>query len=74
MSVARGAISCVLAVSVDRTGHLDELFVLRSSGHGNYDEEALRTVRASSPFASPPEKFLEKDGMLRMSWTFIVYI
>jgi TonB family protein len=73
-SVAQGAVSVVLAVSVNKEGSLDELFVLRSSGMGNYDQEALRTVRASSPFAAPPTKFLEKDGLLRMSWTFVVYM
>lgn len=74
MSVSRGSVSVVLAVSVDKNGEMPELFVLRSSGLPTYDSEALRTVKASSPFASPPEKFLEKDDVLRMSWTFVVYL
>lgn len=72
--VARGSIDVVLGVSVRRSGELSELFVFRSSGVPSYDEEALRTVRASSPFSTPPEKFLEDDGVLRMSWTFSVYL
>lgn len=67
------AIAVVLAVSVDTGGNMAELFVLRSSGSGYYDEEALRTVRANSPFSAPPEKLL-KENLLRMSWTFIVYM
>lgn len=72
--VAQGSVEVALAVSVDKSGNLSELFILKSSGIGSYDHEAMRTVRASSPFASPPKKFLEDDGLLRMSWTFIVYL
>ncbi len=72
--VTQGSVNVVLAVSVGGAGELSELFVIQSSGVPTYDKEALRTVRASSPFASPPEKFLEDDGMLRMSWTFTVYL
>lgn len=72
--VARGSVEVVLAVSVDPEGNLKELFVLNGSGIGGYDQEAMRTIRASAPFASPPDKFLEKDNMLRMSWTFTVYL
>lgn len=72
--ISRGSIEVVLGVSVNKQGGLSELFVFRSSGVPEYDEEALRTVRASSPFSSPPDKFVEKDGQLRMSWTFTVYL
>jgi len=72
--VTKGSIEVVLAVSVDSDGNLKELFVLNSSGAQPYDHEAMRTIRASAPFATPPDKFLEDDGMLRMSWTFTVYL
>jgi TonB family protein len=72
--ITRGSIDVVLGVSVDRSGNLAELFVFKSSGIPGYDSEALRTVRASAPFSSPPAKFTADDGMLRMSWTFSVYL
>jgi TonB family protein len=72
--VSRGSIDVVLGVCVDKMGNLAELFVFRSSGIPSYDNEALRTVRASSPFATPPAKFTDDDGLLRMSWTFSVYL
>lgn len=72
--ISRGSIDVVLGVSVDKVGNLSELFVFRSSGIPEYDEEALRTVRASSPFSSPPAKFVDNDNILRMSWTFTVYL
>ena len=70
----RGSVDVVLGVSVGRDGNLSELFIFRSSGIPAYDEESLRTVRVSSPFESPPDKFLSKDGQLRMTWTFTVYL
>jgi TonB family protein len=72
--VTQGSVEAAIAVTVDRSGNLAELFVLKSSGISSYDQEAMRTVRASSPFARPPEKFVEDDGVLRMSWTFTVYL
>lgn len=67
------SIAVVLAVSVDPNGNMSELFVIKSSGSGQYDQEALRTVRANAPFSAPPPKIL-KNNLLRMSWTFIVYM
>ncbi|HPQ81634.1 MAG TPA: energy transducer TonB [bacterium] len=72
--VSRGSVEVVLGVSVGRDGNLSELFVFRSSGIPAYDQESMRTVRVSAPFASPPGKFLSDDGMLRMTWTFTVYL
>lgn len=67
------SIAVVLAVSVDPSGNMSELFVLKSSGSGQYDQEALRTVRANAPFSAPPQNIL-KNNLLRMSWTFVVYL
>lgn len=71
--IARGNVEVVLGVSIDRKGNLAEAFVYKSSGLPTFDEEALRTVRASAPFAKPPGKLLAGDDLLRMSWTFTVY-
>lgn len=71
--VNTGTVKVVLGVSVDKGGNLDELFVLKGSGLSRYDQEALRTVRASAPFSGPPSNLLV-DGTLRMSWTFVVYL
>jgi len=72
--VTLGSVEVALAVTVDKNGNLAELFILKSSGIPQYDAEAMRTVRASSPFATPPERFVAEDGLLRMSWTFTVYL
>lgn len=72
--ITRGKIETVLGVSIDKGGNLSELFVIQESGLQTYDEEALRTIRASAPFSTPPVKLLDKEGLLRMSWTFTVYL
>ncbi len=72
--VVVGTINVSMAVSVAPDGRLKELFVVKSSGIPGYDEEALRTIRESAPFASPPQKVLDKDGILRMNWNFITYL
>lgn len=71
--LSMGKIECVLGLALDPSGNIAELFVIRSSGVGGYDQEAIQTIRDSSPFSSPPDQYL-KDGQLRMSWTFTVYL
>ena len=71
--ISAGKIECVVGVALDASGSIADLFVIRSSGVGAYDQEALQTIRDSSPFSAPPDQFM-KDGQLRMSWTFTVYL
>lgn len=72
--ISRGQIEAVLGVSVDASGNLAEIFIFRSSGVSRYDAEAMRTIKSSAPFSAPPEKLLDADKLLRMSWTFVVYL
>lgn len=72
--INRGQLSTVVGMSVDGKGELSELFVLRSSGLADYDREVLRTIKVSSPFPAPPTELLKKENMLRMSWTFTLYL
>ncbi len=72
--ISKGQVEVRLAVSIDRFGNLDELFVINSSGLPLYDTEAKRTIKASSPFARPPAALLDTASKLRMVWTFTVYL
>lgn len=71
--IALGNLETVIGVSVDKKGELAELFVFKSSGIAAYDQEVLRTVRASAPFSSPPVALLHGENLLHMTWTFTVY-
>lgn len=66
-------IETVVAVGVSNIGDLDELFVIKSSGVSTYDQEVLRTIRVSSPFSKPPDKFLDREKKLRINWAFVLY-
>lgn len=72
--ITRGSVETVVGVSIDSGGDLAELFVFKSSGINEYDQEVLRTIRASSPFSTPSGKLLDGEGLIRMSWTFTVYL
>ena len=72
--ITRGSVETVLGVTLDAKGNLAELFVFKSSGISEYDQETLRTIRASAPFSTPPQKLLDAEGVIRMSWTFTVYL
>lgn len=69
---AMGSIQTVMAVTVDARGNLTDLFVIRKSAIGDYDLFVQKVIQDSAPFTSPPAKLLDKDGKLRMSWTFQV--
>ncbi len=70
--VSKGQVDVVLGVTVDPAGRLADLMIIHSSNLPLYDQEAVRTIRDSAPFAAPPGEVL-KDGVLRMAWTFSVY-
>lgn len=72
--VITGSVNVTMAVTVSAKGQLQDLFIVQSSGIPAYDEEALRTVRESSPFSAVPDKILDKDGVLRMTWSFVTYL
>ena len=60
--------------SINREGELIEVYVEKGSGLPSFDQEILRMIRASAPFARPPEKFLEVDGIWRLSGNFTLHI
>ncbi len=68
-----GKIECVIGLALDSSGQIAELMVIKTSGVAGYEQEALQTIRDSSPFSSPPADYL-KYGLLRMSWTFTVFL
>lgn len=69
----KNKIETVWGVSLDATGQLKELVLLKSSGLAAYDSEGKRTVTSSAPFSAPPANLLDKDGRLNMAWTFTVF-
>lgn len=72
--ISRGQITVVMGLSVDGSGRIAALTILKGSGLSAYDAEARRAIMASSPFSKPPAYIMQKDGQAHMAWTFVVYL
>jgi len=60
----------VLSVDILPDGSIDQIRVLRSSGHSVLDEAAIRIVRLASPFAELPEQITEQVDILTITRTW----
>lgn len=60
----------VLSVDILPDGSIDQIRVLRSSGHSVLDEAAIRIVRLASPFAQLPEEITEQVDILTITRTW----
>ncbi|HEY9219409.1 MAG TPA: energy transducer TonB, partial [Phenylobacterium sp.] len=56
--------------SVDRDGRLRKLSLDRSSGAGQLDRLALRTVRLAAPFPRPPESLTAGESEFTLAFHF----
>lgn len=72
--LAKGKIETTVALQVDREGNMVRLFIHQSSGLPAFDDEALRAIQDSAPFAAPPRELLDADGILPLVYTFIVFL
>ncbi len=64
--------SLQMLVTVRSSGELEDIRVLRSSGHAVLDEAAIRIVRMAAPFARFPEELLATTDKLEIlrTWQF----
>jgi TonB family protein len=72
--ISAGQIETTVAFEIDRQGNLSKLFVYKSSGLPGYDDEAVRVISDSTPFAAPPNELLNDVGVLPLLFTFTVYL
>ncbi len=57
-------------VHLNRNGQLAEVIVHRSAGVKAFDHAVVQSWKRVQHFPNPPIELLEKDGLLRMGWTF----
>ncbi|MBI2068289.1 MAG: TonB family protein [Deltaproteobacteria bacterium] len=72
-SLMASTIQATVAFEIDRQGNLRRLFLYQSSGSPSYDEECLRVIQASAPFAVPPKHLLNEKGVLALNVPFTVF-
>jgi TonB family protein len=57
-------------VSLDPSGNLESIYVVKGSGVDFLDEEAIRAFRAAQPFPNPPAGLLGGDKMITFVFGF----
>lgn len=60
----------VLRITLDGTGHLTDVHVVKTSGVGELDEEAMRAFRAAEPFPNPPPALVDPSGKISFLFHF----
>ncbi|MDY0060065.1 MAG: energy transducer TonB, partial [Myxococcota bacterium] len=62
----------VLSVTLDPSGKIQELTLVKPSGVDFLDDEALDAFRAAARFPNPPPGLVEADGLIRFTFGFAV--
>jgi protein TonB len=62
--------SLLLEVALLQDGTIDEVIVIRSSGHAVLDDAAVNIVRMSAPFAPFPKEISERTDVLHITRTW----
>ncbi len=59
-------------VTLDKSGYLEKIELLKTSGYEELDVAAIQAFRSAAPFLNPPTGLLEKDKRIRIVWDFIL--
>jgi len=54
-------------ITLDQSGRLEDVRLLRPSGLDFVDREFVRAVRAAAPFPNPPSGLVDRDGKVRLA-------
>ncbi len=61
-----------LLIVLDKQGNLIRVEVLGRSGVSDLDDAAVEAFRSAAPFPNPPKGMVEKDGLIKIRWDFIL--
>ena len=61
-----------LNITLSKQGELSKIQIVRNSGIEDVDEAALKAFEKAAPFPNPPSGMIEKDGTVRLTWSFVV--
>lgn len=59
-------------VTLDKSGYLEKIELLKTSGYEELDIAAIQAFRAAAPFLNPPNGLLEADKRIRLVWDFVL--
>lgn len=61
-----------LVVVLDRNGKIIAVKILEESGARDLDDAAVEAFNRAGPFPNPPKGLIEKDGLIKIRWDFIL--
>lgn len=61
-----------LLVMLDEKGGVSNISRMNSSGVEEIDEAAIDAFNRAAPFPNPPKGLVERDGLVRIQWEFIL--
>ncbi len=64
--------STSIRVTLNKSGYLEKIELLKTSGYEELDIAAIQAFRSAAPFLNPPPGLLEKDKRIRIVWDFIL--
>lgn len=70
----RGQWNTQLEVVVKPNGEIKSVNLLKSSGFKGFDEAAIQAFRQARLFPNPPQGMIKEDGLIRLSYSFIIRI
>jgi len=71
---SRGQWNTQLEVVVKPNGEIKSVNLLKSSGFKDFDEAAIQAFRQARLFPNPPQGMVKEDGLIRLSYSFLVRI
>lgn len=61
-----------LIVVLDENGKIKAVKVLEESGARDLDDAAVEAFNRAGPFPNPPKGLIDKDGLIKIRWDFIL--
>jgi TonB family protein len=61
-----------LLVLLDQQGAVAKVSTVASSGFSDIDDAAVDAFHKASPFPNPPRGIIDRDGLVRIRWDFIL--
>jgi TonB family protein len=71
---SRGQWNTQLEVVVKPNGEIKSVNLLKSSGFKDFDEAAIQAFRQARLFPNPPQGMIKEDGLIRLSYSFVIRI
>ncbi len=71
-AVSKDELVTSLMVLLDKTGKIQKISRVLSSGFNELDNAAIESFERAGPFPNPPKGIIEDDGFVRIRWDFVL--